>query len=59
LWSEAVAAEVIVFVFVGPALVSKFGVGGYPGGFSWRCALVDCERNHLSLAAGNFAASPI
>jgi PPP family 3-phenylpropionic acid transporter len=28
LWSEAVAAEVIVFVFVGPALVKKFGVRG-------------------------------
>jgi PPP family 3-phenylpropionic acid transporter len=28
LWSEAVAAEVIVFVLVGPALVRKFGVRG-------------------------------
>jgi len=28
LWSEAVAAEVIVFVFVGPALVRQFGVRG-------------------------------
>jgi MFS transporter, PPP family, 3-phenylpropionic acid transporter len=28
LWSEAVAAEVVVFVFVGPALVRKFGVRG-------------------------------
>jgi MFS transporter, PPP family, 3-phenylpropionic acid transporter len=28
LWSEAVAAEVIVFLFAGPALVTKFGVRG-------------------------------
>jgi len=28
LWSEAVAAEVIVFVLIGPRLVDKFGPGG-------------------------------
>jgi MFS transporter, PPP family, 3-phenylpropionic acid transporter len=28
LWSEAVAAEVLVFFFIGPALVSRFGPAG-------------------------------
>jgi PPP family 3-phenylpropionic acid transporter len=53
LWSEAVAAEVIVFVFVGPALVRQFGVRGAAilaasaGVVRWSI----CRRDHISLVA--------
>ena len=59
LWSEAVAAEVVVFFLIGPALLHRLGArgGGRPGCCGRHCAVVCGRRDDLRVGAFNYPAT--
>ena len=58
LWSEAVAAEVVVFFLIGPALLDRFGARGAAVGRRGRhCAVVCGRHDDLRIDAFNSPAA--
>src|SRR4030095_7586195 len=59
LWSEAVAAEVVVFFLIRPALLDRLGARGRgrPGCRGRHCAVVHGRRDDIRFGAFNYPAA--